>query len=108
MPRSFVDGGLANNDPRTIGLTVMLTAHPDTSIMKAAILSIGCGAGTYSSRWTPGPIIGRLPDLIGLAMNANGEDKASFLRVIYSASQLHQGGGWATYFSDCPSSVAHV
>jgi hypothetical protein len=39
----FVDGGISNNDPSTMGLSLMLLRFPTLSVRKTAILSIGCG-----------------------------------------------------------------
>jgi patatin-like phospholipase/acyl hydrolase len=84
----FVDGGMANNDPAMIGLMVLLTGHPDTSIHNTAILSIGCGAATDSTIWAaPSGMMGALAKglgIVGLAMNASLEDKASFLHFLYN------------------------
>lgn len=77
-----MDGGLANNDPSTVGLSMLLLNNPFDAITKTAILSIGCGEvqrNNYNSWFT----VDLLPAVVKLAIGANGEDKSNFLRLIY-------------------------
>ncbi|KXZ42625.1 hypothetical protein GPECTOR_129g555 [Gonium pectorale] len=78
--RTFVDGGLANNNPTWVGLTAMLAKYEDNALETTAILSLGTGTA-----WAGEDQMDLdLRKMVILAMNANGEDKENILDMLYN------------------------